>query len=139
MKTDKVSFGQTYIKPSLVKYMKQKSMYKIPYIIGLGEFYPADIYIGANIKGELTVDIMHSTAAKHLFFSDAVSKTFENVTALNYMHNMERVQRIRNGIRVPIIKSVIGNIENLSVKDLQLAVNDKIKLYYETLGKKFFN
>ena len=34
--------------------------------------------------------------------------------------------------------SIANNID-LSIRDLQLAVNDKIKLYYETLGKKFFN
>ena len=139
MKTDKVSFGQTFIKPSLVKYMKQENMGKVPYIFGLGELYPADIFIGANIKGELTVDIMHSTPAKHLFLNDAVPKTLENVTALNFIHNMERAQRIRNGIKTPVLKTVIGDIKDLSIKDLQLAVNDKIKLYYETLGKKFFN
>ncbi len=139
MKTDKVSFGQTYIKPSLAKYMKPDNLGKVPYIFGLGEFYPADIFIGSNIKGELTVDIMHSTAAKHLFFSDVIPKTFDNVTALNCMHSMERAQRIRNGIKTPVLKTVIGDIENLSIRDLQLAVNDKIKYYYETLGKKFLN
>lgn len=139
MKTDKVSFGQTYIKPSLSKYMKPDNLGKVSYIFGLGEFYPADIFIGANIKGELTVDIMHSTSAKHLFFSDAVPKTFENVVALNCMHNMERAQRLRNGIKTPVLKTVISDIDKLSIRDLQFAVNDKIKYYYETLGKKFFN
>ena len=139
MKTDKVSFGQTYIKHSLAKYMKSENIGKVPYIFGLGEFYPADIFVGSNIKGELTLDIMHSTPAKQLFFSDEIPKTFGNIATLNFLHNMERAQRIRNGVKTPIMKVVIPDIDKLSVKDLQLTVNDKIKYYYETLGKKFFN
>jgi len=139
MKTNEISFGQTYIKPSLIKYMKHDNLGKIPYIFGLGEFYPADIFVGANVKGQLTIDIMHSTPAKHLFFSDEIPKTFENIAALNFMHNMERSQRLRSGIKTPVLKTIIPNIDKISIKDLQLAVNDKIKLYYETLGKKFFN
>ena len=139
MKTDKISFGQTYIKPSLLKYMKPDNLSKVSYIFGLGEFYPADIFIGSNIKGELTVDIIHSTPAKHLFLNDSIPKTLKNVAVLNFMHNMERPQRICDGITTPKLKTVIKDIDNMTIKDLQLAVNDKIKLYYETMGKKFFN
>ncbi len=139
MKTNKITFGQTYIKPSLAEHMAKKNLDKIPFIVGLGEFYPADIFIGANMRGQLTLDIMHSTPAKQLFFSDEVPKTFENITILNFLHNMERSQRKHNGIKTPIFKTLIEDIDNLSIKELQLAVNDKIKTYYETLGKKFLN
>lgn len=139
MKADKVSFGQTYVKPSLIKYLKPENTGKVSSIFGLGEFYPVDLYVGANAKGWLTIDIKHSTPAKQLFLSDEIPKTFANITTLNFIHNMERAQRLRNGIKTPILKTVIPNIENMSVKDLQLAVNDKIKYYYETFGKKFFN
>ncbi len=139
MKTDKISFGQTYVKPSLIKYMKKENMDKMPYIFGLGEFYPVDIFVGSNIKGDLTLDIVHSTTAKQLFFSDEIAKTFENVTTLNFIHNMERAQRFRNGIKTPVFKTKISDIEKFSIKDLQLAVNDKIKYYYENFGKKFLN
>ena len=139
MKTDKITFGQTYIKPSLAKHMSKSNLEKIPYIVGLGEFYPVDIFIGANAKGQLTLDILHSTAAKQLFFSDEISKNFENFATLNFLHNMERVQRINNGIKTPIFKTAIPNLDKLSIKELQLAVNEKIKYYYENLAKKFLN
>lgn len=139
MKTDKVTFGQTYIKPSLAKYMKAKNLEKVPYIFGLGEFYPADIFIGSNIRGELTLDIIHSTPAKHLFFNDEIPKTYDNIVTLNFMHNMERLQRFHEGISTPVFKTVIKDLDKLSIKDLQLAVNEKIQYYYETLGRKFFN
>lgn len=139
MKTDKISFGQTYIKPSLAKYMKEENIQKMPYIFGFGEFYPTDIFIGANKKGELTLDIVHSTLAKQIFFNEDIPKTLENVTVLNFLHNMERLQRLYQGVKTPVSNVVIKDIENLSVKDLQLAVNDKIQQYYETLAKKFLN
>ena len=139
MKTDKISFGQTYIKPSLVKYMKQENIEKMPYIFGFGELYPADIFIGSNINGDLVLDIMHSTPAKQLFFSDEIPKTIKNVAALNFMHNMERVGRFYNGIKTPVLKVTIPDIEKLSIRDLQFNINDKIKYYYDNLGKKFFN
>lgn len=137
MNTEKISFGQTYIKPSLMRYMKPENQNKMPYLFGLGEFYPADIFIGSNIKGQLTLDIAHSTAAKQLFFSEEIPKTLKNVSILNFIHNMERVQRERNGIKTPVLKTVIDDLDNMSIRELQLAVNDKIKYYYETLGKKF--
>ncbi len=139
MKTDKITFGQTYIKPSLVKYMKQGNIDKMPYIFGLGELYPTDIFIGSNIKGDLTLDIIHSTPAKLLFFSDEIPKTFENVTLLNFLHNTERAQRIYDGVKTPILRTSISDIDKLSIRDLQLTVNKKIEYYYETLAKKFFN
>lgn len=139
MKTDKISFGQTYIKPSLMKYIKQDNIDKIPYIFGLGELYPADIFVGANLKGDLTLDILHSTPAKQLFFSDEIPKTLDNVSVLNCLHNMERVQRFQNGIKTPVYSTVIDNLDNLSIRDLQLSVNDKIKYYYETFANKFLN
>ncbi len=139
MKADKITFGQSYIKPSLVEHMSKANLEKIPYIVGLGEFYPADIFIGANMRGQLTLDIIHSTPAKQLFFSNEIPKTIENVSILNFLHNMDRCQRKNYGIRTPIFKTVIENIDNLSIKELQLAVNDKIKFYYEKLANKFFN
>ena len=140
MKIDKISFGQTYIKPSLVKYIKQEDLTnKVSYVYGLGELYPADIFLEANSKGGLTVDIMHSTPAKMLFFNDNIPKTYDNIVTLNFMHHMERFHRIHEGIKVPVLKTVINNIEKLSIKDLQLAVNDKIQYYYNTFGRKFLN
>lgn len=137
MKADKINFGQTYIRPSLLRYMEPENQNKMPYIFGLGEFYPVDIFLGSNIKGQLTLDIAHSTAAKQLFFIDEIPKTFENIAALNLIHNMELMQRQRNGNIAPIMKTVIPDFDKMSIKELQLAVNDKIKYYYETLGKKF--
>lgn len=139
MKADKITFGQSYIKPSLIEHMSKSNLDKIPYIVGLGELYPADIFIGANMRGHLTLDIIHSTPAKQLFFSNEIPKTIENVSILNFLHNMERYQRIHSGIKTPIFKTAIDNIDNLSIKELQLAVNDKIKFYYEKLANKFFN
>ena len=138
MKADKISFGQTYIKPSLMNYMSKENQGKIPYIFGLGEFYPVDIFVGSNIKGDLTLDIMHSTPAKQLFFSDEIPKTLVNVTTLNFIHNMEKAQRIRNGIITPVLKTTIPDLDKMTIKDLQIIVNNKIKDYYQTLGKKFF-
>lgn len=74
-----------------------------------------------------------------MFFSDEISKNFENFATLNFLHNMERVQRINNGIKTPILKTAIPNLDKLSIKELQLAVNEKIKYYYENLAKKFLN
>lgn len=139
MKTDKITFGQTYIKPSLAKYMRPENIDKMPYIFGLGELYPTDIFIGSNIKGDLMLDIMHSTPAKQLFFSDEVPKTFGNITLLNFLHNMERAQRFHDGIKTPVWRTSISDIDKLSIRDLQLAVNKKIEYYYETLAKKFLN
>ena len=139
MKTDKITFGQTYIKPSLVKYMKPENIDKMPYIFGLGELYPTDIFIGSNLKGDLTLDIMHSTPAKQLFFSDEIPKTLGNVAILNFLHNTEKAQRLYDGIKTPILRTSISDIDKLSIRDLQLAVNKKIEYYYETLAKKFLN
>ena len=38
-----------------------------------------------------------------------------------------------------VTHTAISDIEKFSIKDLQLAVNDKIKYYYENFGKKFLN
>lgn len=139
MKTDKITFGQTYIKPSLVKYMKPENIDKMPYIFGFGELYPTDIFIGSNVKGDLTLDIIHSTPAKQLFFSDEIPKTMSNVMTLNFFHSMEKAQRFHDGVKTPILRTSITGIDKLSIRDLQLAVNNKIEYYYETLAKKFFN
>lgn len=139
MKTEKITFGQTYIKPSLVEHMSKTDLEKIPYIAGLGELYPVDIFVGSNPKGQLTLDIMHSTPAKQLFFNDEEPKTIENISILNFLHNTEIAQRINNGIKTPILKTVIPDIDKLSIKELQLAVNEKIEYYYENLAKKFLN
>lgn len=139
MKTDKISFGQTYVKPSLIKYMAQENIEKLPYIFGFGELYPTDIYLGSNVKGGLTLDIMHSTTAKHVFFSDVIPKTLENITTLNFLHNMECAQRYRSGQKTPVFSTIIQNISDLSINDLQYTINEIIKHYYEKFGKKFFN
>ena len=137
METSKISFGQTYIKPSLTQYMAPNNLKKMPYIFGLGEFYPIDIYMGSNTRGQLTLDMIHSTVTKQLFLNNIIPKTIQNISILNFMHNMEIAARKRNGIKTPIFKTTIDDIDNLSIKELQLKVNEKIQKYYENFGKKF--
>ncbi len=139
MKTDKISFGQTYIKPNL-KYLNPETSHKVPYLFGFGELYPIDFYIGSTMKGNLTVDIMHSSAAKHVLMNlEDEEKTFENILYLRTVHFMDMATKARQGIKVPILHTEVKNADKLSVEELQYTINDKIKLYYDTIAKKFLN
>ena len=66
MRTDKVSFGQTYIRPTLLNNIAQHNQQKVLSLIGLGEIYPVDMYLGANREGDLVIDLLHTTLAKYL-------------------------------------------------------------------------
>lgn len=139
MQTDKISFGQTRILPS-VKYLDKRTTDKLPYLFGFGELYPIDFFIGSTPKGNLTVDIMHSTPAKHIFLNlKEEEQTFSNIATLSTLHFMENATRLRQGIRIPVLHTEIKNADELPVRELQYTINDKIRMYYDTLAKKFLN
>ena len=45
MKVNNISFGQTYLKPS-IKNLSQENQEKLKYSYALGELYPVDLYLG---------------------------------------------------------------------------------------------
>ena len=83
MKTDKISFGQTYIRPNLLKNLAPHNFPKVESIIPFGEVYPADIYIGADKNGDMVLDILHSTMGKFLYFSGEIKKNVLNTSILH--------------------------------------------------------
>ena len=140
MKTDKISFGQTYIRPTLIKNIAAHNLPKVHSLIGFGELYPADIYMGADKEGNLILDIVHSTMAKYLYFSDEVPKTTFNTSLLQFMHFGEKSSRKLTKYNIPVYNIKINNLDYFTTEELQYAVNDKLVNYYNNmLDKKLFH
>lgn len=140
MKTDKITFGQTYIRPTLLNNISPENQEKVLSLIGLGELYPADVYLGANYEGDLIIDVLHTTLAKHLYFSGEVPKTSFNASILQFMHSMEKIARKQNQYKLPIYNIKIKNLDYFDTPDLQYTVHEKIANYFnKIIDKRFFN
>jgi hypothetical protein len=140
MKTDKVSFGQTYLRPTFFRNISNNNKPKVLSLIGLGELYPTDIYIGGNRNGELIVDILHSTMGKYLYFSGLIPQTTLNTSIMQIMDSVEKITRKQNGYNLPVYNIKIKNLDAFTVPELQYTVHDKLMYYYDKiLDKKFFH
>lgn len=140
MKTDRISFGQAYIKKTLFQNLPVHNQIKAMSLTPLGELYPTDIYIGANKEGDLVIDMLHSTMGKHLYFSDEIPKTPLNVGILQILDSTERINRKQFGYKLPVYNIKIKNLDHFTIPELQYAVHERIAYYYQNIvDKKFFN
>lgn len=140
MKTDKVSFGQTYIRPTLLQNIAPQNQQKVLSLIGLGELYPVDMYLGGNKEGDLIIDILHTTLAKYLYYSGEVPKTSFNASILQFMDSMERVTRKQNRYNLPVYNIKIQHLDYFNIPELQYTVHERIANYFKNIiDKKFFN
>ena len=140
MKTDKVSFGQTYIRPTLFQNLSKQHHPKVMSLIPLGELYPVDMYLGANREGDLVVDILHSTLGKFLYFAGEIPKTIENVAMMQFWDSAERINRRNNGYKLPVYNIKIQNLDYFTTPELQHTVHVRIAHYLQNMiDKRFFN
>lgn len=140
MKTDKISFGQTYLKPSIFKNLAPHNFQKVESIIPFGEIYPADIYIGADKSGDIVLDILHSTMGKFLYFSGEVPKTALNAGILQVMDSTERINRKMSGYKLPVYSIKIKDLDHFSIPKLQYTINEKLVYYYDKMiDRRFFH
>lgn len=136
MKTDNVSFGISYVKPS-IRYMSKQNQEKVKSIIPLGQLYPVDMFIGSNIKGDLTLDIVKTPMHKFLAYTDEIPKTFENLCAMDFASRLETKYLATHEELIPLSHYTIKNLKNYTKKDLPYAVHEKILEYFNTIGKIF--
>ena len=138
MRTNKISFGQTYIKPTVISNLTEHNQQKVMSLIPLGELYPTDIYLGANKEGNLIVEMLHSTMGKFMYFSGEVPKTPLNTSILQFMDSMEKIAR--KGLNLPVYRLEIKELDKFNRAELQYTVHEKLVHYYKNMiDKKFFN
>ena len=79
-----ISFGQTYLKSTLA-YMSDENREKLKYSYGLGQIYPNDIYMGADKRGNLTLDITRCIPQDYLIINNLTDSYGELVLELLHL------------------------------------------------------
>ena len=139
MKINNITFGQTYYSPSINRYMTPGNKQKIFYSDVLGDIYPIDMLLGANNKGDLTVQIRHASNWDYLIKNDLVPLTDGNIGAYYLIKGFEAAGEDIHGSQYPILKSTIKDIKNKDKQEIKYEILDKIIDYYHKYGKTFIN
>lgn len=138
MKINSISFGTTYLKPS-VQYMNPENRKKLESVFGLGEIYPVDLYLGSNLKGDLTLEIKRASLYEYLLNNNHIKLTPENVAALNVIKDAENADLYIHGNRSPVKKSTIKDIDYISEDILKYYIADEIEAFNSEYSEKFNN
>ena len=139
MKTDKISFGQTFLHKSYFKYLTPETQNKLAYSYGLGELFPIDLGLGATKKGNLNVTISACNPWDHLIINNGVPLTPENIYLYSFVKNVEHISGVLHGTKYPYRTYEIKNIQSMTQEDIAFAIREKISEYYENFSKYFCN
>lgn len=140
MKIDnKVSFGQTYIHPSLSRYLSKSNQLKLEHSYALGQLYPMDIYLGANYKGQLNVGLRRCNLWDYLTINNEIPLNIENTSKYVIIKRMELMHNYMYGNKYPLENFVINNLDFKYQEDIAYEINDKIIEYMNKYAKLFSN
>lgn len=140
MKIDnKISFGQTYIHPTITKYLSKANQSKLEYSYALGQLYPMDIFLGANFKGDLTVGIKRCNLWDYLTINNLIPCTFENAAKYIFIKRAEMMYEYLYGPKYQIENYIIKDLDYKQQEEIAYEINDKIAEYTKKHGKKFLN
>lgn len=131
MKINQISFGQTYLKPS-IKYMSEENRKKLEYSYALGDLYPVDIYLGATRKGDLTVEITKGSEYEYLLKNNEIPLTAENIAAYKFIRGAEMVYNRVYGPRYPVQKTVIEYLDYIPEDTLAHYIASDVEHYRKT-------
>ena len=138
MNINPISFGQTYLTPSL-KYMSPDNRRKLKYSYALGQIYPNDVYLGATKNGDLTIQITGTTIYKHLLINNLIPATKNNVSLYLLNEKLEQRHREIYGPKYPITKSVIKYLDYIPEDTLAHYIASEIEDYNHKYGHLFIN
>lgn len=138
MKINPISFGTTYLKPS-VQYMNPENRKKLESVFGLGEIYPVDLYLGANRMGDLTLEIKRASIYEYLLNNNHIKLTPENVAALNIIKDAENADLYIHGNRSPVKKLTIKDIDYIPEDILKYYIADEIEAFNNEHAKNSAN
>lgn len=138
MKINQISFGQTFLKSS-VRQMSAENREKLKSIYAFGQIYPLDIYLGADRKGDLTLEITRSSVYDYLVANDEIPLTPENIAVYNFIKGTEIADKYIHGNKEPVRKATITNMDYISEEVLPYYVADEIDEYFKHCPKKYEN
>lgn len=138
MKINQISFGQTYLKESVLR-LSDENKEKIKSLYPLGEIYPVDLYLGSDYKGNLTLDITRTSLYDHLVLNHQLEPTPENVFVYKFVKRCELVGQYLHGNSYPVQKTTISDIDYIDKDALPYYVADEIEKYEKQYCKKLNN
>ncbi len=128
MKINPITFGQTFLKPSL-SYISNDNRAKLRDLYAIGNIYPNDIYLGATSKGDLTVEVTRGSLYDHLILNDQLTPTLENIVAYNIIKKAEIAAKELHGMPYPVKKSVIKYLDYIPEDMLKHQIVSEVEEY----------
>lgn len=138
MKINSISFGTTYLTPSL-QYMSSENRQKLKSVYALGQIYPVDLYLGANKKGDLTLEIRGSSVYDYLAINNYIKPTKENIDALKLIKAANNIHNYIHGNSEPVKKTTIEYMDYIPKSVLPYYVADEVEEFYKEYSAKFYN
>lgn len=138
MKINPISFGQTYLSPTL-KYLSPENQEKLKHSYPLGQIYPNDIYLGATKRGDLTVQITTTTALKNLLVNNLIPINKDILSLYLLEKRLDEKYMQVHGPKYPIAKSVIKSLDYISEDELVYHIASEVEAYNKKYGHLFFN
>ena len=139
MKTDKVTFGQTYLQKSYFKYLSLQTQNKLIYSYGLGELFPIDMSLGANKKGNIMVKLRACNPWDHIIINNYMPLTPQNISLYSFMKTLENIGQKLHGNKIPFKTYEIKNPKSMTQEDISYVIRDKIVQYIKDFGNYFCN
>lgn len=135
---DNINFGITYLKPSL-QYMSEANRKKLVPSYGLGQLFPVDIFLGADKKGNLTVEITRSSLWKHLFINNEIPQTQHTYSICRFDEAMNNIKKQKERKQIPIEKKTFKYMDLRSSKALPYDIAQEIEKYFKKYQNLFIN
>ena len=135
---DNINFGITYLKPSL-QYMSEANRKKLVPSYGLGQLFPVDIFLGADRKGNLTVEIMKTSLWKHLYVNNDIPQTPLTYSLFKFDEAMNRIKMVKERKQIPIEKKTLNFMDLRSSKALPYDIAHEIEKYFKKYRNLFLN
>ncbi len=137
MKTNSISFGTTYIKPS-INHLSKANKEKVKKLIPLGQIYPVDLFLGADRKGNLTLEIKQTFIYDHLIANDQLDLTPQNIAMYKISKAAQNTFNYIHGDKTPVRKATIEHLDAIPKDILPYYVADEIEEYEKTYSKNFY-
>ena len=138
MKTNSITFGQTYLTSSL-KYMSEDNRKKLSKLYPLGEIYPVDVYLGSNKKGDLTLTITQSSLYDYLILNNKIKLTPETIAVVNVIKKAHNTYNYVHGFNQPVKRATIPYLDYIPEDILPYYVAEEIEDYARENYKNFYN
>lgn len=138
MKVNNVSFGQTYLKPS-IKNLSQENQEKLKYSYALGELYPVDLYLGGTPKGDLEVTVKGCSVMDYLVVNNALPLTQKNINYYLFTKACDGMYEKLHGPKYPKQKTVIDQLDYIPEDVLPFYIAAEIEEYTKKYAHLLYN